>query len=406
MNKIEILAPVGNYEMLRAAIDAGADAVYFGVRGFNMRARAHNFKVDELKEVVKECHKNSVKAYLALNTIIYDDELGSLHEILFHAKEADVDAVICWDMAVVRAAQTYDLEIHLSTQASVSNIEALEFYYNLGIRRFVLARELSLEQIALIAKEINRRKLKAEIEVFVHGAMCVSISGRCFMSHFLFGTSANRGQCLQPCRRAYIIKDPEEGYELEVHNNYVLSPKDLCTMPFIDKIIEAGVTALKIEGRARSPEYVKITVECYKRALELYEDGKLNHAVRQKLTEKLNAVYNRGFSSGFYLGKPLNEWSTSYGSTSTHKKIYVGKVKNFYKKIGVAEILIEAHDIKLGDTLLIVGNKSGTFFEDITEMQLNNQNIKNAQKGQSVGIKFNAVARPNDKVYLWVKRVD
>ncbi|MCX8147630.1 MAG: U32 family peptidase, partial [Candidatus Woesearchaeota archaeon] len=288
--KPELLSPVFDLVSLRAAISAGADAVYFGLKGLNMRITAKNFELGQLKNIVKICHENNVKAYLTLNTIIYDEDMKKLEAMIKEAKKAKVDAVICWDPAVIMQARKITkgkIPLHISTQASVSNSEAARFYKKLGAKRIILARELNLKQIKDIKNKVN-----IEIECFVHGAMCVSMSGRCFMSQFVFGRSANRGDCLQPCRRSYIIKDKEEGFELELGNNYVLSPMDLCTLPFIEKLIEAGIDAFKIEGRARSPEYVKVVTECYRKAIDAYFDKKLTPELKQELMNKLRTVYN------------------------------------------------------------------------------------------------------------------
>ncbi|MCK4589487.1 MAG: U32 family peptidase [Nanoarchaeota archaeon] len=401
----ELLAPVGNQIMLEAAIQAGADAVYLGIKGSNMRATARNFELKELKDVVKRAHKDKVKVYLTLNTIIYDNEINQIKNILKQAKKAKVDAIICWDLAVINEAKKLNFEIHLSTQASVSNFQALKLYHKLGVKRFVLARELSLEQIKHIKQQIKQNKLKVKIETFIHGAMCVSISGRCFMSQFSFNKSANRGECLQPCRREYIVKDIEEEIEFKLGHNYLLSPKDLCTIEFIDKLIDAKIDGFKIEGRNRSPEYVKTVVSAYRSVIDFYIKNKnktkeLNKLKKQKLKE-LKTVYNKGFGSGFYLGKPINEWSSTKGSQATEKKQYLGKVLNYYQKPKAAEILLEAGDLKLKDKIQIQGNKTGVIELTITSMEINKKKIKKAKKGQRIAIKTKKT-RPNDQVYKFV----
>jgi len=389
--KPELLSPISNFEMLAAAIEAGADAVYFGLNELNMRITAKNFSLSDMKKITEICHKNKVKAYLAMNTIVYENELEKIKKLLKEAKKNKIDAVIAWDHSVIKEALKQNLKIHLSTQASVSNSEAALFYKNIGVKRIILARECSLEDIKKIKK-----KSKIETEVFIHGAMCVSVSGRCFTSQFLFGKSANRGECIQPCRRAYHVKDIEKEFELELENNYIMSAKDLCTIPFIEKLIEAGIDAFKIEGRSRSPEYVKIVTEVYREAIDTYP--KINKA---KLMKKLRLVYNRGFSSGFFLGKPINEFTDSHGSKAKKKKTYIGIVKNFYKKIKVAEIKLEGSNIKKGDTILIIGPTTGVKEQIITSIQINHKEIKEAKKGQRAGIKLTELARENDKVYLW-----
>ncbi len=328
--KPELLAPAGNFVSLKAAIDAGCDAVYFGIKNFNMRQGAKNFEIKDLKKISKICKENEVKAYLTLNIIVHEDEIKKIKTIIKKAKEY-VDAIICWDLSVIQLCNKHKIPIHISTQASVSNSESAKFYKKLGAKRIVFARECSLEQIKKITKAV-----KIESEVFIHGAMCVAVSGRCFMSQFSYGKSANRGQCLQNCRREYTIKDIDREFEFKLGNNYVMSAKDLCTLPFLEKL--KGFTSLKIEGRNRPPEYVKIVVKVYREAI----DSKLTKELKAKLLKKLKTVYNRDFSSGFYLGKPINEFTNEYGSKATTKKQFVGKVKNYFTKNKVAEIQVES----------------------------------------------------------------
>lgn len=392
--KPELLSPVFDFVSLRAAIDAGCDAVYFGLKELNMRITAKNFELGQLNKVVKLCHESKVKAYLALNTVVYDNEIERLKRIVEEAKKAKIDAIICWDAAVIEEAKKAKIPFHISTQASVSNIETAKFYRKLGARRIVLARELSLKQIAEIKK-----KAGIEVECFVHGAMCVSVSGRCFMSQFVFGRSANRGDCLQPCRRNYIIRDIEEGYELELGPNYVMSPKDLCTLPFVEKLIETGIDAFKIEGRARSPEYVKIVTECYREAIDAYFEKKLTAQLKTKLMKKLETVYNRGFSSGFFLGKPMNEW-TAPETKATEKKVFVGIVRNYYPKPSVAEIRLQSGSIKLGDKIMFQGPTTGIFEQKIGSIEINHKRVKEAEKGVNAGIKVDRLVRRNDKVFV------
>ncbi|MBW3015727.1 U32 family peptidase [Candidatus Woesearchaeota archaeon] len=397
----EILAPAGNWEMLSAAIESGADAVYFGTKQLNMRATASNFELTELRNVVNKCHENNVKAYLTINTIIFDSELDKLKQILKQAKEADIDAIICWDIAAIKLAKELDLEIHLSTQASTANFEAIKFYNKQGVKRFILARELSLEQIKSIKQEIKNQNLDIEIETFIHGAMCVAVSGRCFTSQFLFNRSANRGDCIQPCRRSYKITDIEEGFELELNNNYVMSAKDLCTLPFIDKLIEAGIDSFKIEGRVKGPEYVKTVVQAYKEAIELAKQNNLTEQKKDELIKKLKTVYNRKLSSGFYLGLPTaDDFTDIYGSNSKTKKTYIGFIKNFYKKINVAEIKIESEQLNKGDLLLITGPTTGAKQQLADSIEINHKPIEKAEKGQSIAVKLEFPARPNDKVFV------
>ncbi len=391
MKKPELLSPVQDFVSLRAAIDAGADAVYFGLKEFSMRAAAKNFNLNELKKVVDLCHKNKVKAYLTLNTIVYEKELSRIKKILKKVKETKIDAIHAWDMSVIKEALKLKIPVHLSTQASVSNSEAAKFYKKLGIKRIILARECSLEQIKKIKQEVKG----LELEVFIHGAMCVSVSGRCFMSEFEFKKSANRGECLQPCRREYIITD-EEGKQLKLGKNYVMSPKDLCTLPIIDKLIKAKIDAFKIEGRNRSPEYVKTVTEVYREAID--------KGYNPSLLKKVKSVYNRGFSTGFFLGMPIkDDWTNIYGSKSTTRKVYIGKIMHFYKKIKVAEIKIETKQLKTGDKLMIQGPTTGVQEQKLVSMEIKHEKIKQAKKGSLIAVKLNNLARKNDKVYIITK---
>ena len=401
-----LLSPVGSWEMFYAAIEAGADAVYLGIKGLNMRYTAKNFTTSDLKRITKIAHEHKVEVYLTVNIVVYDKELNKIKKIIEKAKEAKVDAIIAWDLSVIDYCRKLKMTVHLSTQASVSNINAIKLYHNLGIKRFVLARELTLEQVKKIIKESKKIDPKIEIEAFIHGAMCVSVSGRCFLSEFLYGekTSANRGKCIQPCRRKYIIKDPETQKELEVHNNYILSPKDLCTLPFIDLLIKAGIKVFKIEGRGRSPEYVKVVTEVYREAIDAYYKKKLTKELKDKLLKKLGTVYNRGFSNGFYMGKPINEWTDSYGSKATIKKKYVGKVIKIFKKINVVEIKLDNNELKTNDNILIIGPNTGVIEQKIESMQFDVGKPTNiAKKGDSVAIKIKESKLPKraDKVYLF-----
>lgn len=399
--KPELMAPAGSHESLVSAINAGADAVYLGINELNMRITAKNFSLEELHEVVSYAHKRNVKVYLVLNTIVFENEILDVKKIIKTAKKVSVDAIICWDMSVLSECKKQNIDAFLSTQASASNSYACEFYRKAGAKRITLARECTLEQIKKIKK-----KTKAEIEIFIHGAMCVSISGRCFLSQDVFGKSANRGDCLQPCRREYTITDTEEGHSYVLGSNYVLSPKDLCTMPFIDKILDVGVESLKIEGRGRNPEYVSEVVSAYRRAIDLWYENRLDEKNKKILLKKLSSVYNRGFHSGFFLGKPLSQWSECYGSKSTHIKEFVGIVKNFYAKPIAAEILIQSGRIKKGDTMIIIGPTTGTLKQKITSIQVNNVSVSSAKKGTSVGIKLKKTTRKNDKVYILKLRKD
>ncbi|MGM5487829.1 MAG: peptidase U32 family protein [Nanobdellota archaeon] len=392
--KPELMAPVSDWVSLKAAAQAGADAVYFGLKELNMRATAKNFERNQLPKVIEFCHENGIKAYVTLNTIIYEHELSRLAEVLTVAKDAGIDAIICWDMAVITLARKEGLPIILSTQASVSNSQACKAYQELGVRRVVLARECSLDQIAQIRNETD-----LELEVFVHGAMCVSISGRCFLSQALFNRSANRGECLQPCRRAYTATDPEEGHELSVENHYIFSPSDLCTLSFIDQLIDQGIDCLKIEGRARSPEYVKTVTKAYRRAIDAHLAGELTNERKEELIKECRTVFNRDFSQGFFFGRPT-DWTNTYGSQATTKKIYLGEVKKYYQKIGVAEITLETHPLEKGDCIMFQGKTTGVAEQTIDSMQKDHMFIAHAAKGERIAIKTAVPVRPRDKVFL------
>jgi len=397
VKKPELLSPVADFTMLNSAIKAGCDSVYFGVKELNMRMGAKNFGLKDLGKVVKLCHENKIKSYLTVNTIVYENEISKVEKVLKAAKKAEIDAIICWDRAVVEVAKKLKLELHLSTQASVSNSASAKSYMkDFGVKRIILARECSLDDI----KKIHKKLPKLEVEAFVHGAMCVSLSGRCFMSEFTFGKSANRGECLQNCRREYIIKDVEKEFELKLGNNYVMSPKDLCCIEFVDKLINAGVGVFKIEGRNRSPEYVKVVTECYRKAIDAFVDGKFTSGLKKKLLKKLGTVYNRGFSSGFYLGKPINEWTDEYGSKAVQKKSYIGKVVNYYSKINVAEVKLESGSICKGDLLMVQGPTTGVVEQKLGSIEKNKKRIAKSTKGDVVGIKFKEKLRKNDLVYI------
>jgi putative protease len=395
-HKPELMAPAGNKTMLTAVINAGADAVYFGVEKLNMRATASNFKIDNLPDIITYCKENEVKTYLTLNTIIYEDELEQLREIIIRAKEAGVDRIICWDFSVVRLCQEIGMPFCISTQGSVSNSLAAKFYKDIGAERIVLARECSLEDIKKV-----RAFTDLEIEVFIHGAMCISVSGRCFMSHYLFEKSANRGECIQPCRIEYQVYDPVIDKSMIIGEDYVLSPEDLCTIGFIDQIIETGVNAFKIEGIKRSPEYAAAVTAAYRKAIDLYFEGKLDPETKKELLAGLKKVFNRGFSSGFYFNTPgSDEYANIYGSRATTRKEFLGKVINYYKKAGAAYISIETGTLQNGDDIYIIGETTGV-------VQLRTENILNedkrvikAGKGDKVTFKCNEPVRRGDAVYL------
>jgi len=397
MKKIELMAPAGNWCSLRSAVASGADSVYFGLKVFSMRKSAENFDMLEMKKIMKYLHSEKKKGYLTVNTIVFNSELQKIKNILRKAKESSVDAVICWDMAVFREAQKLKLDVHLSTQAGVSNFQAFRYYADLGAKRVVLARECRLSDITDIAKQSDKLGLPCKIEVFAHGAMCVSISGRCFLSQEAFNKSANRGECLQPCRREFFIQDIDNQSSYRIGQDYILSPKDLCVMPFLEKVIESGPCALKIEGRNRSCEYVKETVGCYRHAIDAYYSGRLTDNLKEKIISRLKLTYNRGLDSGFYTGSPgtLNN-IVQTGS----KKIYIGRIVRFFPKIKVADILIQKGPVLADNKLLVTGKNTPASFQIIKEMQKDKKPVIRAEKGQRVGIKLDFKAHANDKVFL------
>ncbi len=391
--KYELLAPAGDFPSLIAAVKAGADAVYFGLKEFNMRDSAKNFTLANLKKIREICNSppRRVKMYLTLNTIIYDSELAKMENTIKKVK-GKIDAIICWDLSVIDLCKKYKIPFHVSTQASISNSASAKFYKNLGAERIILARELNLKQIKNISKIID-------IECFIHGAMCVSISGRCFTSQFLQGRSANRGQCAHPCRRAYTIKD-EDGYELKLENNRVMSAKDLCTLPFIEKMKQAGIKSFKIEGRMRGPEYVSTVVSVYRKAL----NKKLSEQEIAQSLEELKKVYHKGFSPGFYIRMPTaDDFSSSKTGEQTQKKILVARVEKYFPKVQVAAIKILSGTLKISDNILILGNKTGIVQSKIQSMEIDHQKVSEAKKGQDVGVKL-PECRPGDEVYLVLKK--
>ncbi len=401
MGKVELLSPVSDRVSLQAAIQGGADSVYFGVKQLNMRALAKNFELSELPVVVDICHQNGVRAYLTVNTVVYDNELSVLEKILDVAARNGIDGIIAWDFAVIRAARRKGLDVHISTQASVSNYEALKFFVEMGAVSVNLARELSISQIRLITENVRRDGLKVDIEVFCHGAMCVSISGRCFMSQELFRKSANRGECIQPCRREYLVRDVIDGREMILGTDYIMSPKDLCTIPILDRLIASGITRLKIEGRNRNAEYVKVVTESYRRAIDAVESGEFNSELADKLISELQKVYNRGLHTGFYLGVPTaDDFSYDYGSVASMEKRYVGFVRKFYKRIGVAEIKVETGALCVGDRIMVQGPTTGVVEQIVESMEIEHKPVTRVEKGQAVGVKSKEVFRPNDKVFV------
>ena len=395
-NKPELMAPAGDWTMLRAAVVNGADAVYFGLDKLNMRAKAANFSVEQLPEIVSFCKEHKVKTYLTLNTIVFEEELSELEEIIIAAKQNKVERIICSDLAVADLCHNYQFPFCISTQSSISNSLAADVYKRMGAVRIVLARECSLEEIKKI-----RTKTNLEIEAFVHGAMCIAVSGRCFMSHHLFGKSANRGECVQPCRREYEVFDPSIGKSLIVGEDYIMSPKDLCTIEFIDQLIESGIDSFKIEGRKRSPEYVAKTVMVYRQAIDHYFAQTLTDEIKKELLTVLETVYNRGFSSGFYFDIPSSEeYAGVNGSKATTRKTYIGKVINYFQEPQVAHILLESGEIRINDDILVIGKKTGVIEFTIEKMNVNDKDESSAKRGDEITIKIPSLLRRNDKVYL------
>jgi U32 family peptidase len=402
---IEVMSPAGSFESLMAAIQGGANAVYFGIGHLNMRAKSSaNFTLNDLKEIVKICHENNVKSYLTVNTVLYDNDLPAVKELLKVAKVAGVSAIIASDQAALMSAFELGHEIHLSTQLNISNLESLKFYAHWA-DVVVLARELSLEQIHEIYQGIERDNItgpsgkKIKIELFVHGALCMAISGKCHLSLHQENISANRGACLQICRRSYTVQESETGKQLEVDNEYIMSPKDLCTINFLNKVIDAGVRVLKIEGRARAPEYVKTVTQCYNEAVNaICTDTYSEEKVEDWMT-RLSSVFNRGFWDGYYLGRKLGEWSHVYGSVATERKIYCGKITNYFSNLGVAEILIEAHELLLNDKFLIIGPTTGVLEGEVTELRVDEKPAEHCPKGTRCSIPMSTMVRRSDKLY-------
>lgn len=406
MNKVEIMSPVGSYASLQAAIQGGADAVYFGVGNLNMRSRsAANFTIDDLREICRIAHAAGVRTYLTLNTIIYNHELAEMRRLLEAAHQAGVSAVIASDLAVITAARALGIEVHISTQCNVSNIEAVRFYAQWA-DVIVTARELPLEQVAEITRYIADTDLRGpggervQIEVFAHGALCMSVSGKCYLSLDNAGFSANRGACLQLCRRGYIVKDKESDLELEIDNEYIMSPKDLCTIGFLDRILAAGVHVLKIEGRGRSADYVRTVTECYRQAVDAIAQGTYTPERIAEWTARLATVFNRGFWDGYYLGRRLGEWSDRYGSQATEQKVFLGPVKNYFHRIGVAEVHLQtAETLRVGDEVVVIGDTTGAFRTTVAELRLDRDPVPEVRQGDRFSFATSEPLRRGDKVY-------
>jgi putative protease len=403
--EIEIMAPVGSYESLMAAIQGGAGSVYFGVEHLNMRSRsANNFSLDDLKKIVEIATANCVKTYLTLNVEIFDNEADQMHAVLDSAKMAGVSAVIAADISVIMYARSIGLEVHISTQVNITNVEAVKFYAQFA-DVVVLAREMNLGRVWEISNQIKEQQIKGpsgnlvRLEMFVHGALCMAISGKCYLSLHEMNSSANRGACLQTCRRAYTVTDKETGAELEIDNEYIMSPKDLKTIHFLNKILDAGVSVLKIEGRARSPEYVKTTVECYHEAVQAYFENTFTEEKIKNWDERLASVFNRGFWDGYYLGKRLGEWSANYGSRATKRKIYIGKCTNYFTNIGVAEFKLETQNLKTGDEIIVTGPTSGVVQTTVKEIRFDMEPVLEGLKGQHISVPVDTKLRRSDKLF-------
>ncbi len=403
--EIEIMAPVGNYESLMAAVQAGANSVYFGVEQLNMRAKsANNFELDDLPEIVRICNENNMKSYLAVNTIMYDHDLKVMRMLVDKAKATNVSAIIASDQAILNYAHSVGVEIHLSTQLNISNIESLAFYAHFA-DVVVLARELTLKQAKNIVRQIKERDLRGpngeliRVEMFAHGALCMAVSGKCYLSLHEMNSSANRGACQQTCRKSYTVTNNETGYELEIDNEYIMSPKDLMTLNFVDEILDSGVTVLKIEGRARPAEYVKTVTECYREAVDSVYENTFTQERIEKWIERLSTVFNRGFWDGYYLGRKLGEWSKDYGSKATKVKSYLGKGSNYYDKIGVAEFKLESGVLNVGDEIIITGPTTGIIQTIVAEIRLDLKPVDKVQKGDVISIPIKEKVRRSDKLY-------
>jgi putative protease len=409
MQHIELMAPAGNFESLQAALDNGADSVYFGVEQLNMRARASiNFTLKDLPEIVKRCKAKNVRTYLTLNTIIYDHDLSIVKTLINKAKECEITAVIAMDQAVIMAAREVGMEVHISTQINITNIETVKFYA-LFADTMVLSRELSLRQVKKITEQIEKEQIKGpsgklvEIEIFGHGALCMAVSGKCYMSLHSYNSSANRGACKQNCRKKYTVIEQETGFEMEIDNEYIMSPKDLCTIDILDQVADAGIKVLKIEGRGRAPEYVAKVISCYRQAIESLHNGTYQKEKVISWMQELEKVYNRGFWNGYYLGQKLGEWSIGSGSHASQKKVYIGKGIHFFPKPQIGEFKIEAYDISIGDTILITGPTTGAKEIEVSDMMVNDQKLSKGSKGDSVTIPLGFRIRPSDKLYKIVE---
>jgi putative protease len=406
--EIEIMAPAGSYESLMAAIQGGADSVYFGIGQLNMRAASsNNFTLNDLKNIVSICKENGLKSYITINVVVYDNEIQQMKQIVEAAAESGITAVIASDQSVINHSFSKGLEVHLSTQLNITNVEAIKFYSQWADVA-VLARELNITQVRYICETIRKEDIRGprgdlmKIEMFAHGALCMAISGKCYLSLHENNRSANKGACYQTCRKSYLVTEKETGYELEVDNEYIMSPKDLCTIGFLDKIIDSGVRVLKIEGRARSAEYVKTVVSCYDEAIKSIVSGTFSSEKTGEWTTKLSTVFNRGFWDGYYLGQKIGEWTDSYGSSASRRKVYIGKITNYFTKVSVAEIKLESGNLYKGDTIMIIGPTTGVIEYNVEEIRVDLKETATALKGELCSIKTDILLRRSDKVYKWV----
>ena len=402
---VEIMSPVGSYESLMAAIQGGANSVYFGIGKLNMRSKSSkNFDLDDLVTISEICKENNIRTYITLNTVVYDSELEEMKRVIDAAKENGITAIIASDQSVIHYAFSKKMEIHMSTQTNITNIEAIKFY-SMFADVMVTARELNLDQVKTITDTIEKEQIKGpsgeliQIEIFAHGALCMAVSGKCYLSLDNMNSSANRGACLQPCRRPYEVKDKDGGIELEVDNEYIMSPKDLKTVDFIDRILNSGVRVLKIEGRGRSPEYVKKVTRVYRAAADAWLAGEYTDEKIEQWNAELNSVYNRGFWGGYYLGKKMGEWTERYGNQATKKKVFLGNITNYFTKIGVAELKIQTQEIAIGDEINIIGPTTGVYEDLIEELRVDLEVVQKAQKGAAVSFKTKELVRRGDKVY-------
>lgn len=407
ISDFEIMAPVGSYESLTAAIQGGADSVYFGIEGLNMRARSsNNFTMEDLHEIARICRENGMKSYLTVNTVIYDNDLDLMRQIIDAAGKAGISAIIASDVAAMMYARSIGVEVHLSTQLNISNAEALKFYAQFADVA-VLARELNMDQVAAIYKTICDEQIKGpggnlmRIEMFCHGALCMAVSGKCYLSLHEMNASANRGACMQICRRAYTVKDRDSEVELDLENEYIMSPKDLKTIHFLNKMVDSGVRVFKIEGRARSAEYVRTVVECYREAIGSCVEGTFTDEKIATWDDRLATVFNRGFWNGYYLGQRLGEWSRNYGSGATKRKVYLGKGIKYFSKLGVAEFQMETNSLKVGDEILITGPTTGAVTKIVDEIRVDLKSVPETVKGERFSIKLDEKIRPSDKLFKW-----